>query len=88
MNEIRFLAMTHEEFASYPARSGILTKEEYCDISMNLVEPIDGINSPWPLPPQFSDRRRQREGFYLSLALMANSEKRKREEEDSYSSRR
>ena len=49
MNEIRFLAMKPEEFASTPALSGILTQEESFAILMNLTNP-DSLPMPIHLP--------------------------------------
>ena len=55
MNEIRFLAMKSEEFASTPSLSGILNQEECFTIFMNLNNP-----GSLPMPLYLSSCRNQR----------------------------
>jgi len=55
MNEIRFLAMKSEEFASTPSLSGILNQEECFTIFMNLNNP-----GSLPMPLHLSSCRNQR----------------------------
>jgi len=55
INEIRFLSMTSEEFASTPVLSGILTEKECMAIFMNLNNP-----GSLPMPLHLSSIRTQR----------------------------
>ncbi len=55
INEIRFLSMTSEEFASTPVLSGILEEKECMAIFMNLNNP-----GSLPMPLRLSSCRTQR----------------------------
>jgi len=61
VNGIRFLAMNPEEFASSPARSGILDKDEAFNIFMNLINP-DSL----PMPLHLSSSRDLRGSSFFS----------------------
>lgn len=73
INEIRFLSMTSEEFASTPVLSGILTEKECMAIFMNL-------NNPGSLPMQLhlsscKTQRREASSTFSSSSAINNGER-------------
>ena len=68
INEIRFLSMTSEEFASTPVLSGILEEKECMAIFMNLNNP-GSLPMPLHLSSSKTQRRRAGNTFPYSSAI-------------------
>lgn len=60
INQIHFLTMTSEEFASSPVHSGVLTENEWAAILVHLNNPDSSLPMP-KLPIHLSTNRNQRQ---------------------------
>ena len=74
INEIRFLSMTSEEFASTPVLSGILTEKECMAIFMNLNNP-GSLPMPLHLSSCKTPRRQASSVFPVSASAINNGER-------------